>query len=265
MPLAACTPAQCSRPVVASALPSGQVQAFGTKKVGDVVTFNVPPGTGSFTIVEQAQLATLSITYKNALTGQLRGPADDHQARRDGGLQRRHLAERQLAGRRHRSVRALRVLRRLDAEHGRLHHPGRPALPWMAASPQGTGSSWSATTPFECTILTGCNDGGTTENTYDVSVVTRGAPGATMDVAFYIATDAFTEANAPNDPSVQRMVSTFKAIYQQAGITANVVFHDLSATDKARFGTNISATVRRRLRRPEPDVHALRSASRATP
>jgi hypothetical protein len=69
-----------------------------------------------------------------------------------------------------------------------------------------------------------------------------------MDVNFYIVADMttlsslpFTAANAATDPQVQRMVTTFKNIMSNAGITANVTFRDASAADRARFGTNISA------------------------
>jgi hypothetical protein len=241
VPLAACTPAQCSRPVVASALPSGQVQQFGTHKVGDTITFNVPANTGSFTIVEQAQLATLTVVYKNAVIDNSAVPltitrpdntvvfndaTSPNDSSPDGGTDPSgHYA---FYGGSSPSTAAFTIpatSTALDA--------GVPAGAWKFVVNDYAN---------ECTFLSGCNDGGTAENTYDVSVVTRLAPGATMDVAFFIATDAFSEANAGTDPSVQRMVKTYKDIYGQAGISVNAVFHDLSATDKARFGTNISAT-----------------------
>jgi len=37
------------------------------------------------------------------------------------------------------------------------------------------------------------------------------------------------------------MVKTYKDLMTRAGITANVTFRDVSANDRARFGTNISA------------------------
>ncbi|HZR07841.1 MAG TPA: hypothetical protein VFA79_04610 [Myxococcales bacterium] len=240
-PLAACTPAQCTRPVVASALPPAQVQDFGTHKVNDEIPFNVPAGTGSFTIVQQARLATLTITFQNTLQDNSAVPLtitrpdgtvvyDDrisvNDSSPDGGTDPSgHYA---FFG-------------------GSSPSTGAFTIPNTSASldagvPSGTWKFKVNDYAYECTILSGCNDGGTTENTYDVSVVTTPGPGTTMDVAFYIVTDAFSEANAGTDPSVQRMVQTFKGIYAQAGITVNPVFHDVSATDKARFGTNISAT-----------------------
>jgi hypothetical protein len=66
---------------------------------------------------------------------------------------------------------------------------------------------------------------------------------ANLDVNFYIVSSAstgaglpFTAANAANDPSVKRLVQTFTALYQQAGITLrNVRFFDVSAADRAAF------------------------------
>ena len=241
VPLAACTPASCSRPVVASALP-GQVQAFGTHKVGDTITFTVPPNTGSFTILQQAQLATLTVVYKGSEIDNSAVPLkivmpdggvvyDDATfnppSSTDGGV---------------------------DSSGAYAYYGGGTpstaafTLPNTSASlAQGVpAGDWKFVVndyANECTFLSGCSDGGTAENTYDVSVVTRQAPGATMDVAFYIVTDAFSEANAGTDPSVQRMVKTYQDIFlNKAGITVNAVFHDVSAADKARFGTNISVT-----------------------
>src|SRR4051794_35671197 len=43
-------PAPIVRPVGTSALPAAQVNHIGTKTVGDVVQFTIPPGTGGFSI-----------------------------------------------------------------------------------------------------------------------------------------------------------------------------------------------------------------------
>jgi hypothetical protein len=239
VPLAACTPPACTRPVVASALPTGQVQQFATHKVGDTISFDVPPGTGSLTIMHQAQLATLNLVYQNQVIDNSAVPLTitfpdggtvyndltfSPQSSPDGGVEYSNVYA--------------------------FYGGGTPStaaftIPNTSASldggvPAGTWKFVVNDYANECSSI-GCNDGGTSENTYDVQVVTRQAPGSTMDVAFYIATDAFTEANAGSNPTVQRMVSSYKSIYAQAGITVNAVFHDLSATDKARFGTNVSA------------------------
>jgi hypothetical protein len=250
VPLAACTPAACRRPVKPSALDPAQVQQFGTKKVGDVVSFEVPPNTGSVTIVQQAQIATLTVVYQNTLIDNSAVPLTI--TKPDGGL----------------------AYDDLDAGAGAVSSPdggidpsgeyafyggGTPStaaftIPNTTASldegvPQGSWKFVVNDYANECTFVQGCNDGGTAENTYEVSVLTRPAPaGFNLAVDFYIAADMNTLAGAPltasnalTDPAVIRMVQSFKDLMSNAAITANVTFRDLSATDRARFGTNISA------------------------
>jgi hypothetical protein len=250
IPLAACTPPACTRPVVTSALPPAQVQQFGTKKVGEEVSFIVPPDTGSVTIVEQAQIANLTIVYRNSVLDNSAVPLTI--TKPDGGL----------------------AYDDMDAGAGGVSSPDGGTDPsgeyafYGGATPStvaftipNTSASLNEGVPAgtwkfvvndyanECTFIQGCSDGGTTSNTYDVSVLTRPAPqGTDMEVAFYIVADMntasgapFTAANAAADLYVQQMVQTFKRILANAGITASVTFYDVSATERARFGTNISA------------------------
>jgi hypothetical protein len=240
VPVAACTPPACMRPVVASALPPAQVQTFGTHKVGDTIPFNVPAGTGSVTIVEQAQLATLSIVYQGQVIDNSAVPLTVTQP--DGGVlydDRTATPPSSPDG-------------GLDSSNAAAFFGGSTPSTGAFTFPNTThgldagvaAGNWNFVVndyAYECTILSGCSDGGTAENTYDVSVVTRAAPGSTLDVAFYVLTTQL-DANAANNPSVQRMVSTYKSIYANAGINVNTVFYNGSATDKARFGTNVSAT-----------------------
>jgi hypothetical protein len=250
VPLAACPPAQCTRPVVASALPPAQVQSFGTKTVGDQVQFTVPPNTGSVTIVQQAQIATLSIVFQNTVVDNSAVPL--RITKPDGGLAYDDTAD---AG-------------SPSPDGGEdpsgnysFYGGGTPStvaftIPNTSASltegvPAGTWKFVVNDYANECTFLSGCNDGGTNTNTYDVQVLTQPLPAAqtgTMDVIFYIVADMttlsgapFTAANAVTDPSVQRMVQSFKNLIGGAGITANVSFRDTTVADRARFGTNVSA------------------------
>jgi hypothetical protein len=256
VPLAACTPPACTRPVVSSALPAAQVQSFGTKTVGEEVVFTVLPGTGSVTIVQQAQIATMTIVYQNRVVDNSAVPLTITKPN-DGGL----------------------AFYDLDA--------GVPSSPDGGIDPSGLYADYRGGTPstvaftipntsasltegvpagdwrfkvsdwaYECTLVSGCTDGGTAANTYEVSVLTRPSPGGTnLDVAVYIAADMsatggvpFTAANAVNDPKVKQMVSTFQKLLAGVdpslpgvpGINASVTFYDLSATERARFGTNIS-------------------------
>ena len=244
VPVGECVPAQCSRPVVNSALPTDQVQKFGTLPVGREVSFNVPANTGSVTIVQQAQAANLTVVYKGSVIDNSAVPLtvkrpdgqtvyDDSTAGTssspDGGVD--------------------------PSGDYAFYGGGTPST--SAFTFPNTSTSLSAGVPAgtwkfvvndyanECTFLSGCTDGGTAADTYEVSVITRALPaGSTLEVAFYIVGDmntlggsALRAANAGSDSTVQRMVQTFKAVMSNAGITANVTFYDVSATERARFGT----------------------------
>jgi hypothetical protein len=251
VPLAACPPAQCTRPVVASALAASQVQSFGTRTVNEVVTFTVPPNTGSVTIVQQAQIATMTVVFQNteidnsAVPLRITKPdgtlaysdtADAGNPSPDGG----------------------------EDPSGNYSFYGGSTPSTVAFTIPNTTASLDGGVPAgnwtfvvndfanECAFPnSGCNDGGTATNTYDVSVLTRPLPAGntgTMDVVFYIVADMtmlsglpFTAANAASDPQVQRMVQAFTNIMSGAGISVNVTFQDTTAADRARFGTNVSA------------------------
>jgi hypothetical protein len=254
VPLAACTPAACSRPVVTSAIaasiPGAQVVALGTHKVGDLLNFDVPPGTGSVTIVHQAQIANLTLTFKGQVIDNSAVPLTV--AMPDGGVV--YDDNVQING----------------SADGGTDYSGKYAFfggdtPSTAAFtfPNTTASldagvppgAWSfVVNDFakECLTTAGCTQGGTDTNSYDVSVLLRPLPaGSNLDVSFYIVADMntldkqpFTAANAATDPSVQQMVRTYKGLIgnNSSGITVrNVNFFDVTAADRARFGTNISA------------------------
>jgi len=244
VPVADCVPSSCQRPVVNSALPSEQVQKFGTQAVGKEISFTVPANTGSVTIVQQAQNAGLNVEYK--------GSAIDNSAvpltvkRPDGQI----VYDDTTAGTDSSPDGGIDPSGDYAFYGGGTPSTGAFTFPNTSSSlaagvPAGTWKFVVNDYANECTFLSGCTDGGTTSGTYDVSVITRALPaGSTMDVAFYIMGDmntlsgsALRAANAETDVTVQRMVQTFKTVMGNAGITANVVFYDVSATDRARFGT----------------------------
>jgi len=248
-----CIPPACMRPVKGSTLAPAQVVQFGTKKVGDEVSFTVLPNTGSITIVQQAQVAGLTVVYKNSVIDNSAVPLTI--TKPDGGL----------------------AYDDLDAGAGAVSSPdggidpsgeyafyggGTPTtaaftIPNTSASlaegvPEGTWKFVVNDYANECTFVSGCNDGGTTLDMYEVSVLTRPvAPSANLQVAFYIVgamTNPITQlplnaSNAASDPYVQQMVTTFQTFLSRAGITASATYYDVSSTDQARFGTNISADV----------------------
>jgi hypothetical protein len=120
-----------------------------------------------------------------------------------------------------------------------------------AGVPEGTWKFVVNDYANECTFVSGCSDGGSADSVYDVSVITRTrSQGSTLDAALYIVADVtlpfstvpLRAANANSDSSVKRMVQSFQGLLAQAGITANVTFYDVSASARARFGTNLSVT-----------------------
>ena len=246
-------PADCSRPISTSALPGPQVQALGTHNTGDNVAFTVPAGTASFTIMQQAKIANLNVTYKgqvidnSAVPGVIlkpngsrayddNDPAFGPSSSPDGGTDPSGLYGFYGGG---------------SPTTAAFTIPNT-AFSLDAGVPPGT---WHFTVndyAYECVTGTSCNDGGTAGNTYDVIVVTKPAPPAkpTLDLAFYIIADVtnpltgqkLTSTSAASDPSVQRMVSTITMLYGNAGITISTpVFYDVSAAAVARFGTSINA------------------------
>jgi hypothetical protein len=258
VPLAACTPAACTRPVVTSAIaaavPGAQVVALGTHKVGDTLSFEVPAGTGSVTILHQAEIANLTVTFKGQQIDNSAVPLkismpdggvayDDNvniNGSADGGTE---------------------YFNSYSFFGGATPSTAAFTFPNTTASldagvPPGTWTFIVNDFARECLTTAGCTDGGTDTNSYDMSVLLRPLPAGfpdakqNLDVDFYIVADMttlsgkpFTAANAASDPAVGQMVGRFRSIIANAGITVRTVnFFDVSAADRARFGTNISAT-----------------------
>jgi hypothetical protein len=252
LPPAACIAPTCKRNVAVSSAADAQVVLHAQHSVGDMVTFTVPPGTASVSIVQQATVANLTVTYKGQVIDNAAVPAvvfkpdnsrayDDNDpafgstASPDGGSDPSGLYT--LYG-------------------GDTPTIGAFTFPNTAASldagvPPGSWRFQVNDYAYECAQGIGCSDGGATTNTYDVTVLAKGAnAGApTLDLAFYIIADMTTnrglplnETNAPNDLSVRRMIDSFKTFYSAGGINiGTVTFHDVSGADRARFGTHINA------------------------
>lgn len=233
----------CGRPIQPSAAPAAQVQALGTHRVGDSVAFNVPAGTGSVSIFEQATPA--------ASTGRVyftNGGSDDNSA----------------------------VPRDLSSPDGKIFDdlqspqdpttaqvfyaggsPSTATLTVPNTSPSLAGDyaagglkpgGWKLTVgdfAYECTQVSNCADGGSTSGQYDVTVVTK--PGlqaqGVLDLAFYIVgSSPFSAASAPTNAQARRIVQTISDIYAQAGVCVrNATFYDVPAWAKTAYGTTIDA------------------------
>ncbi len=236
-------PTGCQKNIVCSALPAGQVQELGIHPVGDIVRFNVPAGSASLTIVEQARSATDAVTFSGqvqdnaAVPTLLRFPDgglvyDDNAipADNDGGVLPKLLAFG--AGG--------------SAATGAFTLPNTSAgLQAFAAGglPAGTWSVQVNDYALECADpATGCNDGGFAGNTYDVQVLTKPGPlpaSGVVDVNFYlIDTAGLTAQSATTNSAVQRMVKTLSTLYKNAGIClGNVTFFNVPSWAQQKYAT----------------------------
>lgn len=238
-------PPGCVLPISNSALPSTQVIDLGNHRVGDQVSFNVPAGTGSITILHQAKVAGLTVTTPSQ--GTFDNSAVPLTITSPGGVKVYDDSDPAAP----------------SSADGGVDSSGRYAMfgggqPSTAAftMPNTSGSldagiapgNWSFVVndyANECAHGAGCSDGGSSTGTYDVSVLTHPLPaGTNLDVNFYLVANGlpFDHSNAASNPSVRRMVQTYTAIFAAHGINVrNVNFHDVSPIAVQRFGTNIRA------------------------
>ena len=229
----------CVRGVVQQS--SASTQKLGSHTVGEVVTFDVPAGTGSLTIFSQETSSTPidSIILNGQTIGNsvvptgLRDPAgntvyDDSSAPPPdpSGQTSFYAAE--------------------SVSTGTMTLPNTtPFLHQVAGNCMAAGR-WSMVVndfAYECTATTGCS-GGSKTGTYDVQVLTKpGMPAATgtVDVAFYLVGTALTSATAATDPGVARMVQSLGKLYAGAGLClGTVTFFDVPAWAKTKYGSGLS-------------------------
>jgi len=236
-------PAPIVRPVGTSAVPAAQVNHIGTKTVGDVVQFTIPPGTGGFSIVSQAvnaQTADINVTF-GAQTFPVPNSVVPFVVHEPGGAT---FYDDNVSPPTDLSS-ALAVYDGLSPSTGAFTVPNTTAA--LTAFANGVPAGiWDFTVgdfAFECTKVTNCS-GGSAASTYDITVITRPLPGSTgtLDVGIYLVTNSFTAAAARASPAMQRMVSVLKTIYLGAGLTIRQVnFYDVPADAKAKYATGIAA------------------------
>lgn len=260
-------PTGCSNDVKTSSLPafaqgdaSGtKVQSLGVHTVGDTVDFVVPDGTVSFTIVEQAVNAPLSISGTmngSAFTSPNRAvplkvlEPDDSEFFNDNTSLPDDLST---------TTKPV-VFLSSSPGTGTLTAPNTSAgleLVAGAGFPAGTWSLQVSDWAYECAIFrpsasVNCSASGVTSSTYDVTVVTKAADGhvipsaGTIDLAIYFATSsvggiALSEETAASDHDLNRMADTLKRIYLGAGITVNgPTYHDLPEDVRATYATGVN-------------------------
>ena len=239
-----------------SALPTAQVLALGTHAVGETVTFSIPPGTGSVTILQQGteQLAARTVTWGGALIDNTVVPLtvsvggvtffDDNVIPPDDPADWGSPDGTGIGA----------IYSYIPSPWtGAMTVPNTTnALNYLAANGGVPAGTWSVVVNdyvAECQAIgsPGCVVGdGTTSypaGRYDLQVLVKPGPVASagaMDVNLYLVTNRYTPASAAADPSMTRMRETLATYLARAGITlGSVTFVDADAAVKARYASGV--------------------------
>ena len=239
-----------------SALPTAQVLALGTHAVGETVTFSIPPGTGSVTILQQGteQLAARTVTWGGALIDNTVVPLtvsvggvtffDDNVIPPDDPADWGSPDGTGIGA----------IYSYIPSPWtGAMTVPNTTnALNYLAANGGVPAGTWSVVVNdyvAECQAIgsPGCVVGdGTTSypaGRYDLQVLVKPGPVASagaMDVNLYLVTNRYTPASAAADPSMTRMRETLATYMARAGITLGAVtFVDADAAVKARYASGV--------------------------
>jgi hypothetical protein len=235
-----------------SALPVAQVLELGVHQVGETVTFTVPAGTGSVTLVQQGaeplapQTVTLNGTvYPNTVvpgTITVNGttfyaqsaapPADPSTWGGPNGIGSMFFeAAAPWAG----TVTVPNTTNALDYVTA---NGGVPSGTWaVQVFDYAAGCS-----PPSCTI----GDPATKypPGKYGMNAFLKPGPvgaAGTVDVNVYLVTDRYTKASAEADPSMARMVSTLGAYLAGAGLSVGTAtFVDVPASVKAQYASGLN-------------------------
>jgi hypothetical protein len=250
-------PPACTLPTPQpSALPAAQVLELGVHAVNETVTFQVPAGTGSVTLLQQgaeplaAQSITLSGTlYPNTVvpaTIHVNGtlfydqnsapPADPATWGTANGIGSMYFES-------------------SSPWTGTVTVPNTSnALEYVVTNGGVPAGTWSiqvfdyaaGCTPPSCTIGNGSSS--YPPGRYDLKALLKPGPvpaTGTIDVNLYLVTDRFTKATAEASGAMTRMRQTLGTYFSRAGVSLGAVsFVDLPADVKARYasGVNIDGT-----------------------
>jgi hypothetical protein len=230
-------PSSCVRAVGQS---SSTTQKFGAHTVGEVVSFNVPAGTGSVSIISQSTGSTAdSIVFRGMTIGNtvvptaLKDPGgstvyDDsaNPPADPSGLTAFYGAE--------------------SVSTGVMTLPNTSAYVHRLASQGGLAAgTWQFVVndfAFECLNTAGCS-GGSRTGQYEIQVLTK--PGVapstgTIDVALYLVGGSLTAAMAASDPALARMVQTLGQIYAGAGLClGSVTAFDVPGWARTKYGSGL--------------------------
>ena len=239
----------CSKAPKDSSLPASQVQTFKAQKVGNLLNFNVPAGTGSLTLVEQAVSAIDAVVFKGQVIENSAVPLnviapdgtklydDNTCCDPDGGDPSGQYPVFFGGGGANTLALTMPNATLLLSSEYRDGGVGLPAGTWKM-----TVNDYAK----ECVSDPSCTDGGSPNGTYDVSVITKpGLPttGA-LDVSLYLVstTPGFDNTNAAQNGAIQRFVQTLSTFYAQVGVCVRTVkVFDVPTWAQNSYGSSISA------------------------
>ena len=239
-------PATCQKPVANITYPGAQPQVLGAFQVGSKINFQVPPGTGTISILQQVvdggapDTFVLGGTVPNGVVPfQVIGP--------DGGV---YFDD---------DVQPGPDLSTLEVVFG-SPEPACAAMT-LPNSTQALSHEIEGYQPGTWTMVVndfatecanndptakGCSGGQKTQQ-YDIQIITKPIAGATgtIDLGLYLVSDNWTAASAIADANGgwKRMLDTMAAVYAGAGIClGNVTFYDIPGWAKGAYATHINAS-----------------------
>jgi hypothetical protein len=238
-------PSTCQKPLVNASFAGAQVQVLGPLTVGAQVPFQVPPGTGTISILQQVVDGgapdTVHLgggTVPNAVVPfKLTSP--------DGGVFYDDDVTPAV------DLSTMEVAFDPEAASAAMILPNTTqALSHQAAGyPAGTWTMQVNDYAFECAnndpTTAGCTGGRNTQQ-YDVQIVTKPIAGPTghVDLGIYLVSDSWTAASAIADPNGAwtRAIDAVAGIYANAGLClGKVTFYDVPAWAKTAYATSVSA------------------------
>ncbi len=245
--------ATCTLPTPqASALPAARVLQLGVHAVGETVTFAVPAGTGSVTILQQGTepLAAPSVTNLGTLVPNTVVPATISVGGTPYYVQDLKPPDDPASWGTPDGIGSM-FFESFAPWTGTFTVPNTSnALEYVVTNggvPAGTWSIQVFDYAAGCTLPTCVIGDGVSvypPGKYDLQVLLK--PGVvpatgTMDVTFYLVTNTLTASTASTNPSVTRMRQTLGTYLDRAGITlGSVAYVDMPADVKARYAAGVN-------------------------
>lgn len=240
-------PSGCRMPVVWSSLPASNVQQLGVFDVGKIVEFQVPPGTGTISIVQQAVGSPpLTIQFgkppnatkvkNSAVVTLIKDPSGrvlfDDNAAPPSDLSTAPIVAYTGAGT------GVVTIPNTSQALIETKDVGYPSGKWTL---QVNDFALECLLPENVAVCSG----GTNSDRYDLTVITKPVAGliGTLDVSIYLATQSLNAAGTVSSASMLRYVQTLGALLGQVGIAlGKVTIYDLPPWAKTRFATGVDVT-----------------------